>query len=47
MAADVKAAAAGSEEAQTCVAAASPAWNAVMRTTCVATKLEGGPFSMN
>ncbi len=32
----------GSEEAMRKVAAASPAWNASLRTTCVATQLEGG-----
>lgn len=32
----------GSQEAMQRVAAASPAWNAVLRTTCVATQLEGG-----
>jgi acetylornithine deacetylase/succinyl-diaminopimelate desuccinylase-like protein len=35
-------AAAGSSDAQRAVAAASPQWNAVMRTTCVATGLDGG-----
>jgi acetylornithine deacetylase/succinyl-diaminopimelate desuccinylase-like protein len=35
-------AAAGDAEAQRAVAAASPQWNAVMRTTCVATGLDGG-----
>jgi acetylornithine deacetylase/succinyl-diaminopimelate desuccinylase-like protein len=39
---DLRAAAEGSAAAQNRVAAASPAWNAVMRTTCVATKLDGG-----
>lgn len=34
--------AAGSQEAMERVAAASPAWNATLRTTCVATQLEGG-----
>jgi acetylornithine deacetylase/succinyl-diaminopimelate desuccinylase-like protein len=33
---------AGSQEAMTRVAASSPAWNATLRTTCVATLLEGG-----
>ena len=32
----------GSQEAMRRVAAASPAWNATLRTTCVATQLEGG-----
>jgi len=32
----------GSQEAMERVAAASPAWNATLRTTCVATQLEGG-----
>jgi acetylornithine deacetylase/succinyl-diaminopimelate desuccinylase-like protein len=32
----------GSQEAMARVAAASPAWNATLRTTCVATLLEGG-----
>jgi acetylornithine deacetylase/succinyl-diaminopimelate desuccinylase-like protein len=32
----------GSQEAMVRVAAASPAWNASLRTTCVATLLEGG-----
>lgn len=35
-------AAEGSQEAMEKVAAASPAWNATLRTTCVATQLEGG-----
>jgi acetylornithine deacetylase/succinyl-diaminopimelate desuccinylase-like protein len=34
--------AAGSQEAMSRLAAASPAWNATLRTTCVATQLEGG-----
>jgi acetylornithine deacetylase/succinyl-diaminopimelate desuccinylase-like protein len=34
--------ASGSQEAMERVAAASPAWNSTMRTTCVATMLEGG-----
>jgi acetylornithine deacetylase/succinyl-diaminopimelate desuccinylase-like protein len=34
--------AAGSAEAMERVAKAAPAWNAVLRTTCVATQLEGG-----
>jgi acetylornithine deacetylase/succinyl-diaminopimelate desuccinylase-like protein len=32
----------GSQEAMERVAAASPAWNATLRTTCVATEIEGG-----
>src|SRR6266851_1403943 len=32
----------GSQEAMQRIAAASPAWNATLRTTCVATLLEGG-----
>jgi acetylornithine deacetylase/succinyl-diaminopimelate desuccinylase-like protein len=32
----------GSQEAMEKVAAASPAWNSTLRTTCVATMLEGG-----
>src|SRR5690242_15021771 len=32
----------GSQEALQKVAAAAPAWNATLRTTCVATQLEGG-----
>jgi acetylornithine deacetylase/succinyl-diaminopimelate desuccinylase-like protein len=32
----------GSQEARQRVAAAAPAWNATLRTTCVATLLEGG-----
>ncbi len=32
----------GSQEAMQRLAAASPAWNATLRTTCVATQLEGG-----
>ena len=39
---DLAKAAAGSPEAMQKVAAASPAWNATLRTTCVATQLEGG-----
>jgi acetylornithine deacetylase/succinyl-diaminopimelate desuccinylase-like protein len=39
---DLAAAAGGSQEAMKRVAAASPAWNATLRTTCVATMLEGG-----
>src|SRR5262249_1767833 len=34
--------ASGSEAAMERVAAASPAWNSTLRTTCVATMLEGG-----
>ncbi len=40
--ADLAKAAGGSQEAMEHVAAASPAWNATLRTTCVATQLEGG-----
>jgi acetylornithine deacetylase/succinyl-diaminopimelate desuccinylase-like protein len=40
--ADRASAAGGSQEAMRRVAAASPAWNATLRTTCVATQLEGG-----
>jgi acetylornithine deacetylase/succinyl-diaminopimelate desuccinylase-like protein len=32
----------GSQEAMQRVAAASPAWNSTLRTTCVATEIEGG-----
>jgi acetylornithine deacetylase/succinyl-diaminopimelate desuccinylase-like protein len=39
---DLAQAAEGSPEAMRRVAAASPAWNATLRTTCVATLLEGG-----
>jgi acetylornithine deacetylase/succinyl-diaminopimelate desuccinylase-like protein len=39
---DLAKAAAGSQEAMTRLAAASPSWNATLRTTCVATQLEGG-----
>ncbi len=39
---DLAKAAAGSQEAMTRLAAASPSWNATLRTTCVATELEGG-----
>ncbi len=39
---DLAQAAAGSQEAMQRVAASSPAWNATLRTTCVATQLEGG-----
>ena len=40
--ADLAKVAEGSQEAMQRVAAASPAWNATLRTTCVATQLEGG-----
>jgi acetylornithine deacetylase/succinyl-diaminopimelate desuccinylase-like protein len=39
---DLAKVAAGSQEAMQRVAAASPGWNATLRTTCVATMLEGG-----
>jgi acetylornithine deacetylase/succinyl-diaminopimelate desuccinylase-like protein len=39
---DLAAVAGGSVEAMQRVAEASPAWNATLRTTCVATQLEGG-----
>src|SRR5580700_3974794 len=39
---DLAKVASGSEEAMEKVAAASPAWNSTLRTTCVATMLEGG-----
>jgi acetylornithine deacetylase/succinyl-diaminopimelate desuccinylase-like protein len=39
---DLAKAAAGSQEAMSRLAAAAPAWNATLRTTCVATQLEGG-----
>ncbi|MGC9949365.1 MAG: M20/M25/M40 family metallo-hydrolase [Bryobacteraceae bacterium] len=39
---DLAAAAGGSLEAMQKVALASPAWNATLRTTCVATQIEGG-----
>jgi acetylornithine deacetylase/succinyl-diaminopimelate desuccinylase-like protein len=39
---DLEKTAAGSEDAITRVAAASTVWNAALRTTCVATQLEGG-----
>jgi acetylornithine deacetylase/succinyl-diaminopimelate desuccinylase-like protein len=42
MKADLAKVAAGSQEAMQRVAAAAPAWNATLRTTCVATMLEGG-----
>ncbi|MGO9897772.1 MAG: M20/M25/M40 family metallo-hydrolase [Bryobacteraceae bacterium] len=40
--ADLEASAAGDQEAMKRIAAASPAWNSMLRTTCVATMLEGG-----
>jgi len=42
LATQLRQAAAGGEAAQRAVAAMSPQWNAVMRTTCVATGLDGG-----
>jgi acetylornithine deacetylase/succinyl-diaminopimelate desuccinylase-like protein len=39
---DLRKAASGSQESMERVAAASPAWNSTLRTTCVATMLEGG-----
>ncbi len=42
IAADLAKAAEGSQDAMQRVAAATPAWNATLRTTCVATLLEGG-----
>jgi acetylornithine deacetylase/succinyl-diaminopimelate desuccinylase-like protein len=42
LATQLRQAASGDAEAQRAVAAASPQWNAVMRTTCVATGLDGG-----
>jgi acetylornithine deacetylase/succinyl-diaminopimelate desuccinylase-like protein len=42
LAADLANVAAGSEAAIKAVAAASPVWNATLRTTCVATELQGG-----
>jgi acetylornithine deacetylase/succinyl-diaminopimelate desuccinylase-like protein len=39
---DLAKASKGSQEAMQRLAAASPAWNATLRTTCVATLLEGG-----
>ena len=39
---DLALAATGSQEAMERVARASPVWNATLRTTCVATLLEGG-----
>ncbi len=40
--ADLAKVADGSQEAMQRVAAAAPAWNATLRTTCIATQLEGG-----
>jgi acetylornithine deacetylase/succinyl-diaminopimelate desuccinylase-like protein len=40
--ADLQAASTGDPEAMKRIAAASPAWNSMLRTTCVATMLEGG-----
>jgi acetylornithine deacetylase/succinyl-diaminopimelate desuccinylase-like protein len=42
MASDLAKVAQGSQDAMRKVAAASPAWNSTLRTTCVATLLEGG-----
>ena len=42
IAADLGKVAEGSQEAMQKVAAATPIWNATLRTTCVATELEGG-----
>jgi acetylornithine deacetylase/succinyl-diaminopimelate desuccinylase-like protein len=42
VAADLAKVAAGSQDAMTRVAKLSPAWNSMLRTTCVATELEGG-----
>jgi acetylornithine deacetylase/succinyl-diaminopimelate desuccinylase-like protein len=39
---DLEKASAGDQQAMQRVAAVSPAWNATLRTTCVATQLEGG-----
>ena len=39
---DLEKAAEGSQEAMQRVARVSPAWNATLRTTCVATQIEGG-----
>ncbi len=39
---DLRKVASGSQQAMEKVAAASPAWNSTLRTTCVATMLEGG-----
>jgi acetylornithine deacetylase/succinyl-diaminopimelate desuccinylase-like protein len=40
--ADLEAVAAGNQEAMQRVAAQSPLWNSMLRTTCVATMLDGG-----
>ena len=40
--ADLAKIAGGAQDAMERVAASSPAWNATLRTTCVATQLEGG-----
>ena len=42
VAADLAQVAKGSQAAMERVAAASPAWNSTLRTTCVATMLSGG-----
>jgi acetylornithine deacetylase/succinyl-diaminopimelate desuccinylase-like protein len=42
LAADLAKVGQGSAEAMKAVAAASPVWNATLRTTCVATELQGG-----
>ncbi len=42
MAEDLKSAGEGSQAAMEKIAAESPAWNSMLRTTCVATMLEGG-----
>ena len=42
LAADLAKVAEGSQEAMQRVAAQSPQWNSMLRTTCVATELEGG-----
>lgn len=42
IASDLGKVSAGSKEAMEHVAAASPAWSSMLRTTCVATQLEGG-----
>ena len=41
-AADLSKVAAGDQDAMSRIAARSPAWNSMLRTTCVATMLEGG-----
>jgi len=46
VAADLARVAEGSQEAMQRVAAGSPTWNATLRTTCVATQLEGGHAGM-